>query len=145
MPNITEEGCATRFGAGALSGAIAGGIFGAVASAWQQNPAELAGRAATLKRTNALLARYAGLFGVVGATYGAGTCFGEAVTGGKGPVSAAIGGALAGLVLGVPAQSVRAGCGAAFAMASASAAADIFDRRLSQKDERSQGKITPEW
>ena len=143
--NITEEGCVTRFGAGALSGVVAGVIYGGINSAWTQNPAYLAGRKATLRHTNMLIGRYAGLFGVVGATYGAGSCFGEAVTGGKGAVSAGIGGALAGAVLGIPAQSVRIGCGAAAAMAAASALADIFDRRLSQKGERDTKKLYPNW
>ena len=143
MPNVTEEGCATRFGAGPCRVPLPE-EYQSVASAWQQNPAELAG-VATLKRTNALLKPVMLVcLGLLVLHMGQALLWRSSYWW-KGPSFRCDSGALAGLVLGVPAQSVRAGCGAAFAMASASAAADIFDRRLSQKDERSQGKITPEW
>ena len=145
MPDVTQEGCATRMALGGFSGAILGGVYGSIISAWQQAPAVQMSRQQTLARTGGLLGRYGGLFGAVGAVHGIGSCFAEEMTGGKGVVSGAIGGAIAGSILGIPAQSLRFGCGTAFAGAIVCGMADVFDRSLIQKDDRSKSKIHPNY
>ena len=56
-----------------------------------------------------------------------------------------LGGAIAGSILGIPAQSFRFGCGTAAAGAVVCGMADIFDRSLMQKDARAKNKIHPNY
>ena len=99
-------------------GAVTGAVAGAVASAWRQPPGRVLGgsRAAQMSTTLGFLSRGAVLFGTVGAAFAIGESTAEAFTGHPGPVAAGLGGAFAGLVLGVPARTPQAMAGGALAL-----------------------------
>ena len=91
MPDVTQEGCVTRMALGGFSGAVLGGVYGSIISAWQQacTVKEWAADACSHRwfvRKIRWLIRAA-----VGAVHGIGSCFAEELTGGKGVVSGAIG------------------------------------------------------
>ena len=65
--------------------------------------------------------------------------------GGRGPASAGVGGAIAGLSLGVlgAQKSPRAAFGGALALGATALFAEVFGTSLSQKSERDVGKLHP--
>lgn len=100
------------------TGAVAGAVAGAMASAWRQPPGKIlgGGRATQMSSTLGFLSRGAVLFGTVGAAFAIGESTAEAFTGHPGPVAAGLGGAFAGMVLGIPARTPQAMAGGALAL-----------------------------
>ena len=123
----TEGGWANRLLLNATTGAVAGAVAGAAASAWRQPPGRVlgGGRMAQMGTSMALLTKGAVLFGTVGAAFAIGESTAEAFTGHPGPVAAGLGGAFAGMVLGMPAKTPQAMMGGAFALGAAMFIVDI--------------------
>ena len=123
----TEGGWVNRFMLNATTGAVAGAVAGAAASAWRQPPGRTigGGRMAQMGMSMGLLSKGAILFGTVGAAFAIGESTAEAFTGHPGPVAAGLGGAFAGLVLGIPAKTPQAMAGGALALGASMFIVDI--------------------
>ena len=80
---------------------------------------------AQMSTSIAMLTKGAVLFGTIGAAFAVGESTAEAFTGHPGPVAAGLGGAFAGLVLGMPAKTPQAMAGGAFALGAAMFVVDI--------------------
>ena len=102
-----------------VAGVAAGGVAGAIQSAWLQSPGQGGGRFAQASLFFGRWRRAALVFGGVGATFAIAESATEEFTGGRGPVAAGIGGLFAGSVLGLPAKSARACAGGALLLGSA--------------------------
>eukprot|EP00301_Raphidiophrys_heterophryoidea_P027054 c9461_g1_i1.p1 GENE.c9461_g1_i1~~c9461_g1_i1.p1 ORF type:complete len:182 (+),score=5.84 c9461_g1_i1:69-548(+) len=121
--------CAQRTITAAFAGVMAGCMGGSIVSAWSDPKVSVGGTVTAVRTTSRVIGRYAVVLGAVGAIYASVQCALRDVTQSRPILSGMAAGCAAGAFLGIREGNVKKAVGACAALATMSAAVDMFDGR----------------